>query len=156
MSLKNASRYLVGVFVVMMIMGLVLTYTPFITDIGGAFYYGVYAGEGAYADLAPNIREYHLFVFGVLGAVMSAWCLPLAYLAAVPLRNGERWAWNLIAVSVLLWYVGDSFISASTGFWLHVGLNTVFLIVIEIGLWMSYRHIKGEAPQSQTVARVSS
>lgn len=150
MSLQNASRYLVLIFGMMLIAGLILTYTPLITDSGGAIYYNVYAGEGAYAELSPELRDYQLFVFGVMGSVMSAWCVLLAFIAAVPLRNGERWAWNLILVSVLVWYFGDSYISAATGFWIHVGLNTVFLVLIEMGLWMSYRHIKGEDKHNNT------
>ena len=148
MSLKHSSQYLVVIFMMMFVAGLLLTYTPLITDTGGAFYYSVYAGENAYAELAPEIRDYHLFVYGVMGSVMSAWCVLLAYIAANPLRQGERWAWNLILVSVIIWFVGDSFISGATGFWLHVGLNAIFMTLIEIGLWMSYRHIR-KAP-SQT------
>lgn len=142
MSLKNSSRYLAVVFGIMMITGLILTYTPLITDFGGAIYYNIYAGENAYSQLTPELRDYQLFVYGVMGSVMSAWCVLLVFIAAVPLRNGERWAWNLILVSVLVWYVGDSYISAATGFWNHAGLNTIFLVMVEIGLWMSYRHIK--------------
>lgn len=142
MSLKNGSRYLVVIFGMMLITGLVLTYTPFITDFGGAIYYNIYAGEDAYSQLSPELRDYQLFVFGVMGSLMSAWCVLLAFIAAVPLRNGERWAWNLILISVLVWYFGDSYISAATGFWIHAGLNTIFLVLIEIGLWISYRHIK--------------
>lgn len=142
MSLQNGSRYLTIVFGIMLITGLILTYTPFITDFGGAIYYNIYAGENAYSQLSPELRDYQHFVFGVMGSVMSAWCVLLAFIAAVPLRNGERWAWNLILLSVLVWYAGDSYISAATGFWIHVGLNTIFLIMVEIGLWMTYRHIK--------------
>ena len=84
----------------------------------------------------PNAAWENLIAFtlGLTGALMKGRCLLLAGIAHHAFRQGESWAWKTIAVSVITWFVVDSYISASTGFYANVVGNIVFLILFEIPL----------------------
>lgn len=72
---------------------------------------------------APAMR----FAVGLMGALTLGWGLTIlaAVRSAEPL--GPRF-WRALTLAMLVWFVLDSTISISTGFWINAVSNTVFLI----------------------------
>lgn len=81
------------------------------------------------------------FLLGLAGAIMLGWAISLAGIAHYAFRRGERWAWLLIAFSVLSWFLVDSAVSIATGLYANVVGNIVFLILFEIPLVATYNKI---------------
>jgi hypothetical protein len=99
--------------------------------------FGIQAG--AIPDGQPH--SYVLFIYGVLGAVLSGWMITIAGIAAGPLRSGERWAWPVLATSLSTWFVLDTGLSLAVGFWQHAVFNLFFLASLGLPLagWRSAR-----------------
>ena len=132
-------NYLLVVVAIGTILGVELAFTPFITNIGGALYYNHYVGADAYASLGAGELANQRFLYGVMGAVMASWMIALSFLVHIPFRRGEVWAWNAIAVSTLMWFIGDGYASIITGFALHAALNLSLLVLIGAGLVATWK-----------------
>ena len=93
--------------------------------------------SGAIPDGQP--RSYVLFLYGVLGAVLTGWMITIAGIAAGPLRSGEQWAWPVLATSLGTWFVLDTGLSLAAGFWQHAVFNLFFLAGLGLPLtcWRS-------------------
>jgi hypothetical protein len=93
--------------------------------------------SGAIPDGQP--RSYVLFIYGVLGAVLTGWMITIAGIAAGPLRSGERWARPVLAASLSTWFVLDTGFSLAVGCWQHAVFNLVFLVGLGLPLagWRS-------------------
>lgn len=68
------------------------------------------------------IAPLQAWLIGILGATMAGWGIMMLYLIKHPLQNKERWAWNAIFISMIVWFTIDSFIS------FHYGANFNLLI----------------------------
>jgi hypothetical protein len=88
--------------------------------------------EGGRMD--PGTAAFQRFVFGLAGAVMAGWGLCLLLLVHHALARGQRWAWWALALSLDLWYLCDTAISAYYGVWINVALNTFFLVLFAVPL----------------------
>jgi len=86
----------------------------------------------------------------VLGSTILGWGILLAWVAAIPLRRRERWAWRAIAVSVLVWVVTDSIVSYRAGVYLEVLFNGVALALFALPLRMTYREVMRQPPAAAT------
>jgi hypothetical protein len=76
--------------------------------------------------MSAEAAAYVAFVYGVLGAVMIGWGVTLGWIARVPLRRGEAWAWWATAVPLVAWFVPDTSRSLLAGAWQNALLNVVF------------------------------
>lgn len=133
------TRWLLTVSVITMTLGIVLFATSIIQQTLGSLYYQVYLGTGAYDTLSPAEIDFQQFVYGVMGAVMAGWMLALALIVHIPFRRGEKWAWYTVDASVVLWFIGDSYVSIITGFSAHVLINIVLLATFSLPLLMTFR-----------------
>jgi hypothetical protein len=95
-------------------------------------------GPGAVAPLTTDPvadpAAYARFVTAVLGAVMVGWGLLMAFVVAIPLQRGERWAWWGLLVALGTWFVVDTAVSLILGFGENALLNTAVLIACAPGL----------------------
>lgn len=94
--------------------------------------------------MSAEAAAYVAFVYGVLGAVMIGWGGTMGWLARVPLRRGEAWAWWATAVPLLAWFVPDTARSLLAGAWQNALLNVVFLIMFApplVGLFPGRRSV---------------
>lgn len=133
------TRWLLAVSIIGCVLGVLLFAVPFVQQTVGDLYYDRYLGESAYSALSgPEIR-FQQFVYGVMGALMAAWMATLAFLIHIPFRRGERWAWYAIDIGAVLWFIGDSYVSAVTGFGVHILVNVGFLMAIGLPLVMTFR-----------------
>ena len=89
-------------------------------------------GDGAVPDGAP--RDYVVFIYAVLGAVLVGWMVTIAAIAAGPLRTDEAWARPVLAVAIGAWFVLDTGASLVLGFWTHAVFNVLFLALIGVPL----------------------
>lgn len=83
----------------------------------------VFWGSAAVPDL---VRGFQRWIYGVLGATLAGWGVFLAFLAHYPFARKERWAWNCIAVGLLVWFVSDTIISLAFG----VNFNALFNLAL--------------------------
>ncbi len=87
------------------------------------------------ADTVPAaFGAYRTWIWAVTGGTLAAWSFVCAWLAAVPLRRGERRAGHAIWTSLAAWFPVDTGISASLGVWPNVWLNVGSLAVLAAAL----------------------
>lgn len=87
----------------------------------------------------PAAVRYIDLLHGVLGAVMFGWGAALTLLVKGAFARGELFAWNIVAVSVLTWFIPDTFISIWSGFWQNAVLNVFFILLFSAPLLATYR-----------------
>ena len=68
---------------------------------------------------------------GLLGTVTIGWSIQMAWIAHLPFRQGERWAWNSLLVSVSAWAALEFIFKLTNGI-SGVGLFAHF------GLWIAF------------------
>ena len=105
------------------------------TYLGAADAHEAYGEEGV---------AYLRFALGTTGAIAVAWMAALALVALGPFRRGEPWAWNLITVSILVWFVIDGANSVMSGFPENALYNVAFLIGFGIPLATTYTRFRAQ------------
>jgi hypothetical protein len=58
---------------------------------------------------------YHAFSSGPLGGTIAGFYVLQAFIAAIPFKRMERWAWHAILWGTVLWFVVDSAVSIRHG-----------------------------------------
>jgi hypothetical protein len=82
------------------------------------------------------------WVYGVLGATMAGWGVFFGFLAQVPFQCKKRWAWNCLALGVLVWYVPDTLISLASGVIFNAAFNTVLLALVTLPLFFTRKEFR--------------
>jgi hypothetical protein len=77
------------------------------------------------------------WAYGVLGATMAGWGVFFVFLTQVPFRRKERWAWNCLALGLLVWYVPDTILSLASGVTFNAVFNTVLLVLVALPLFFT-------------------
>ncbi len=134
-------RWMLLIALILILMGLMTSFTPLIQNSTGAIYYNQFFDFDAYANISTGDLRFQTFLYGVMGAVLTSWGLLLAFLIAFPLRQGQKWAWYAITLSILVWFVGDGYASVSTGFAIHALINVPVLVLMGIPLLATYRQL---------------
>lgn len=78
---------------------------------------------------------------GLLGTVTLGWAVQIAWIAHIPFRNGEWWAWYALATSLCAWAVFEFYFKlmdgiTGPGLVAHFGL----LMAFAIPLLATFRH----------------
>lgn len=78
------------------------------------------------AEFTPHLR----FSLAVMGPVTLGWCFTL--IGAVQVSNyvrpeGQKVLWFWVTLGALTWFVIDSLLSVTTGFWRNVIPNTLYI-----------------------------
>ncbi|WP_193199869.1 hypothetical protein [Nostoc sp. MG11] len=102
----------------------------------------LFSSSQAHTTFDEIAYSYIKFLYGILGAVMVGWSVTLLFILAGPFHRGQREAWYAMTVSVLVWFVLDSSLSISSGFWQNAVFNTMFLIFFAIPLVATYRYFQ--------------
>lgn len=89
-----------------------------------------------------DIVQFQRWIYGVLGATMAGWGVFLAFVAHVPFRRQERWAWTCMTVGLLLWYTVDTVISVIYVPF-NAAFNTVLLVALGLPLLLTWRQFRG-------------
>lgn len=77
-------------------------------------------------QMAVNLASLQSWMVSIIGATTAGWGLTLMYLIFIPLKRKEKWAWNAITYSLILWFVLDTWISTYYGAKFNVILNIAF------------------------------
>lgn len=139
---KFWTRWMLVVTVSMVIMGLMLVFLPSVFQPLQGAYYNNYFDYDAYSVISEGDLRFQTFLFGVSGAVLASWALVMFFLVLYPLRQGQKWAWFAIISSMLLWFIGDSYVSIATGFAIHAALNLSIFVMLGIPLAAVYRQMR--------------
>lgn len=80
------------------------------------------------APLPAGVATFQSWLYGVWGATIAGWGIFLTFIAYIPFKRREKWAWNCLVVGLGVWFVLDTGIS-----WLYgVYFNVVFNIVVAL------------------------
>jgi hypothetical protein len=82
------------------------------------------------------------WVYGVLGATMAGWGVFFGFLAQVPFQRQERWAWNCLALGMLVWYVPDTLLSLASSVIFNAAFNTVLLALVVLPLFFTRKEFR--------------
>ncbi len=98
-----------------------------------------YLAPRSAVPLGPDAVEYTAFMGAVLGSVMVGWAALLLFVLNGPFRRQETAAWNMLAVSLIAWYLPDTAYSLISGFWQNAVLNTGMLVLFVIPLAATFK-----------------
>ncbi len=91
-------------------------------------------------ELTGGTALFQQWVYGVLGATMVGWGVSIAFIAAIPFKRKERWAWNCLAIAVSLWFVIDTFLSWRFGALFNVAFNVLIYLAAMMPLVFSRKY----------------
>jgi hypothetical protein len=74
---------------------------------------------------------YHAFSAGPLGGTIAGFYVLQAFIAAVPFRRRERWAWHAIVWATVLWFLVDSGVSL----WHGAAFNVYMINVVPVAIF---------------------
>jgi len=104
-------RWLVALGIIITIFGLALAFlnqTPLFDLLFNNQINPVFWGT----QLAPQeVLPFQAWIYGVLGATVAGWGVFLAFLSYYPFKQREKWAWNCLALGMLVWFLSDTTIS---------------------------------------------
>lgn len=96
--------------------------------------------------ISPEARAMRAFLMGPLGGTIAGSYLLQAFVAAVPFKAREAWAWYAILCSTLLWFVVDSGVSALHGAYFNIYLiNLMPLVTFGIPLFATRSMVQKRA-----------
>jgi hypothetical protein len=84
--------------------------------------------------LSNTAVSYILFTYRVLGAVMVGWMISLLFILAGSFRRGQREGWVAMTGSIAVWFLLDSGVSISVGYWQNAVFNVIFFVLFIIPL----------------------
>lgn len=92
----------------------------------------VFFGE---EGITAEVLRFKNWLFGIIGATIAGYHLLMVMLSEYAFRRREKWAWQAMSVSLLLWFIVDSGISLYYGAVHNVILiNLVALLLIGLPL----------------------
>lgn len=97
------------------------------------------------AAIPSDVAHYKAFVYGPLGGVIAGRWLLVAFVAALPFRRREAWAWWAVLASVGLWFAVDSFVSWRTGAIFNVAFNCMPALATLLPLYFTRREFRSSA-----------
>lgn len=93
----------------------------------------------------PGVNEFQGWVYGVLGSTMAGWGIFFAFIAHIPFRRKERWAWNCMLIGLSVWYIADTVISLYYRVYFNAVFNTLILILVILPLIFTYKFFTGSS-----------
>ncbi len=121
-------RWLLTVSLIGVLFGVVMVVAPGLLKPLSRTAYNSFFATDRYSGLSAGDVAFQNWLYGVLGATMAGWCLTAAFIAYLPFRAGQRWAWQALCIAVAVWFVLDTGTS-----WLHgVTINVLFNIGVLI------------------------
>ena len=79
--------------------------------------------------MSPEAGLFQRWAYGVWGSTIAGWGVFVAYIAAYPFKNKEKWAWTCLVVGLLLWFLLDTGISLSHKVYFNAIFNVAVLIL---------------------------
>ena len=129
-------RWMIGLSLFLIVYGLAMMFTPQImnrTFVGPLLYSNNESLYKAFVSTNETETTFLNVMSGLLGTVTIGWAIQMAWIAHIPFRNGERWAWIALAMSVSVWAILEFVFKLvdginSVGLVAHFGLLVAFAI----------------------------
>jgi hypothetical protein len=129
-------RWVIGLSVFLILYGLAMMFLPQTmnrTFVGPLLYGNNERLQSAFVSLREPETTFLNVMSGLLGTVTIGWAIQMAWIAHIPFRNGERWAWIALAMSVSVWAILEFLFKlldgiSSVGLVAHFGLLVAFAI----------------------------
>lgn len=86
------------------------------------------------ASVNGPVAEYRAWIFAVLGGTMAGWAITMFALVRNGIAKGLRWAWNGVALGLLVWFPLDTGYSLGHHVWVNAAGNTVILLAMAVPL----------------------
>ena len=128
---------ILGAIIVVFGVALALLYSTPLFDIFRTQIDPVFWAAG---ELTGGTLLFQQWIYGVLGATMAGWGVSIAFIAAVPFKRREKWAWNCLALAVSLWFVIDTFLSWRFGALFNVVFNVLIFLAAMLPLLFSSKY----------------
>ena len=99
----------------------------------------VYFDAGRLQELGDEAARYISLVHAVLGAVMFGWGLMLVAVVKRLLAQGSKLGWQIVAGSLIAWFVPDTVYSLIAGYWQNAVLNIGFALLFTVPLAATWK-----------------
>jgi hypothetical protein len=80
-----------------------------------------------------------IWLYSVLGATMAGWGIFILFVLKNAFVKKEKWSWVALTISMIVWFIPDTLISALYGAYFNVIVNTLLLIIIVLPLSFTYQ-----------------
>ncbi len=120
--------------------GLLMVLAPGLTQQG--FGLLIFQNTEQFAAFDPQATAYIELAHAVMGSVLVGWGALIFMLVRKLNIEDAKQTCNMIAMSVLLWYVPDTAFSLYSGFWQNAVLNTGFAVLYAVPLLALRKHHK--------------
>ncbi|OHD30880.1 MAG: hypothetical protein A2086_06320 [Spirochaetes bacterium GWD1_27_9] len=84
--------------------------------------------------ISNGTLRYKSFSWGYIGMLNAIWGLYLYFIVKFALMKREKWAWMCIAVSIIIWFILDTWFSISNDLYFNVIVNILFMVSFIIPL----------------------
>ncbi len=112
--------------------GLFMVLAPGLTQ--QAFGLLIFQNTEQFAAFDPQATAYIELAHAVMGSVLVGWGALIFMLVRKLNIEDAKQTCNMIAISVLLWYVPDTAFSLYSGFWQNAVLNSGFAVLYAVPL----------------------
>jgi len=76
--------------------------------------------------ITAEIESMQYWLVSLIGAILAAWGILVYYLITIPLKQKQVWAWNAIVISLIIWFVFDTWASFKWGAEFNLLMNLIF------------------------------
>lgn len=80
--------------------------------------------------MPAQVVTYHRFATAVLGATIASWASVLVFVAHIPFRAREPWAWWCVLIGLVVWFPLDTAMSLYFGVWPNAIFNLLALVLL--------------------------
>jgi hypothetical protein len=129
------SRWIKFLSFFLIVYGLAMVFVPQMmrTPVASILFDNHESFRSAFVSMGEPQSTFLNVLSGLLGTVTTGWAIQMAWIAHIPFRSGERWAWNALAMSVSVWAILEfvfKLIDGINGIGLvaHFGLFVAFAI----------------------------
>ena len=138
-----SSRWIKTLGIGLIVYGLAMVFAPQVmnrTFVAPLLYGNDAELHGAFVAMREPDVTFINAMSGLLGTVTTGWAIQLVWIAQIPFRRGEQWAWNALGMSFSAWAVFEFIFKLvegirGAGLFAHWGL----LIAMGIPLLATYR-----------------
>ena len=133
-----------------------------ILGIAITFYFGVFFTFSSFLNIdysninrafwdsqtVPLIAEdFQRWMYGVYGAIATAFGLVIVFIASIPFKRKERWSWYCLVSCISVWFVLDTLISLEFKVHANIISNLIIFILLMLPLVFTGLYIFNPATQ---------
>ena len=144
MSFNFWQKWLVGVSIYHVVFGLLLAFfgqSQFMYVLLNQYFDPIFWPDN---QISAGTMQYKNWISSVLGAIVASWGILIAFIAYYPFKLRERWAWNGIAVAVMLWFVVDTACSLYYRAPINAVFNLFTFVLFVVPLFFTHKYFYRE------------